>query len=38
MKSETGTFLVAVGAAHLIGRDSVFEMLKPLGFAAERVQ
>ena len=38
MKTEAGTFLVAVGAAHLIGRDSVIEMLKPLGFTAERVQ
>ncbi|HOY78186.1 MAG TPA: TraB/GumN family protein [Hyphomonadaceae bacterium] len=38
MKSETGTFLVAVGAAHLIGKDSVIEMLKPMGHAAERVQ
>ncbi len=38
LKSETGTFLVAVGAAHLIGRDSVIEMLKPLGHPAERVQ
>lgn len=38
MKSETGTFLIAVGAAHLIGNDSVIEMLKPTGYAAERVQ
>lgn len=38
MKSETGTFLVAVGAAHLIGKDSVIEMLKPLGYTAERIQ
>jgi len=38
MKSEPGTFLVAVGAAHLIGKDSVVEMLKPLGHVAERVQ
>lgn len=38
MKSETGTFLVAVGAAHLIGKDSVIEMLKPRGYAADRVQ
>lgn len=38
MKAETGTFLVAVGAAHLIGKDSVIEMLKPLGRNAERVQ
>jgi uncharacterized protein YbaP (TraB family) len=38
MKNETGTFLIAVGAAHLIGKDSVLEMLKPLGYAAERIQ
>ncbi len=38
MKSETGTFLVAVGAAHLVGKDSVLEMLKPMGYTAERVQ
>lgn len=38
MKSETGTFLVAVGAAHLIGKDSVIEMLRPMGHVAERVQ
>lgn len=38
MKSESGTFLIAVGAAHLIGKDSVIEMLKPLGHVAERVQ
>jgi len=38
MSSESGTFLVAVGAAHLIGKDSVIELLKPLGHVAERVQ
>lgn len=38
MKSESGTFLIAVGAAHLIGKDSVIEMLKPLGYSEERVQ
>lgn len=38
MKSETGTFLVAVGAAHLIGKDSVIAMLEPLGYRAERIQ
>jgi len=38
MKSETGTFLIAVGAAHLIGKDSVIAMLEPLGYRAERVQ
>jgi uncharacterized protein YbaP (TraB family) len=38
MKSEPGVFLVAVGTAHLIGNDSVIEMLKPLGYNADRVQ
>jgi uncharacterized protein len=38
LKSETGTFLVAVGAAHLVGKDSVIEMLAPMGDVAERVQ
>jgi uncharacterized protein YbaP (TraB family) len=38
MKKEAGTFLVAVGAAHLVGKDSLLEMLKPIGHAAERVQ
>ena len=38
IKSETGTFFVAVGAAHLIGKDSVQEKLKPLGHAAERLE
>jgi uncharacterized protein YbaP (TraB family) len=38
IKSEPGTFLVAVGAAHLIGKDSVFEMMKQLGYVAERVE
>ena len=38
MKSEPGTFLVAVGAAHMLGKDSVIEMLKPKGYIAERVQ
>jgi uncharacterized protein YbaP (TraB family) len=38
MDTEAGTFLVAVGAAHLVGPDSVLEMLKPLGHTATRVQ
>lgn len=38
LKSETGTFLVAVGAAHLVGKDSVIEMLASKGDVAERVQ
>lgn len=38
MKSESGTFLIAVGAAHLLGKDSVLEMLRPLGYTVDRVQ
>lgn len=38
MKTEPGVFLVAVGAAHLLGKDSVIGMLKPLGYVAKRVQ
>jgi uncharacterized protein YbaP (TraB family) len=38
VKTETGTFFIAVGAAHLMGKDSVIEMLKPLGHAAQRVE
>jgi uncharacterized protein YbaP (TraB family) len=38
IKTEPGTFFVAVGTAHLIGKDSVFEMLKPLGYTVERVE
>ena len=35
---EAGTFFIAVGAAHLVGKDSVLEMLKPLGHPATRVE
>jgi uncharacterized protein len=38
VKGEAGTFFIAVGAAHLIGKDSVIEKLKPLGHTAERVE
>jgi uncharacterized protein len=38
IKTEPGTFFVAVGAAHLIGKDSVIAKLAPLGHAAERVE
>ncbi len=38
MKSEGGTFLVAVGAAHLVGKDSVIEMLRVMGYPAARIQ
>lgn len=37
MRSEPGTFLIAVGAAHLLGKDSVLELLKKRGYIAERV-
>jgi uncharacterized protein YbaP (TraB family) len=36
--TEAGTFFIAVGAAHLVGEDSVIEMLKPLGHIAERIE
>lgn len=36
--AEAGTFFIAVGAAHLMGKDSIIEMLEPLGHAAERVE
>jgi uncharacterized protein YbaP (TraB family) len=38
IRTEPGTFFVAVGTAHLIGKDSVFEMMRPLGYAVERVE
>jgi len=38
VKGEPGTFFIAVGAAHLVGKDSVIEKLKPFGLAAERVE
>ena len=38
VKTEPGTFFVAVGAAHLIGKDSVQEQLKPLGYTTERLE
>lgn len=38
MKDESGTFFIAVGAAHLIGDDSVIEMLRPLGHTTQRVE
>ena len=36
--AEAGTFFIAVGAAHLVGKDSVIAMLKPIGHTAERVE
>ena len=36
MAEEEGTFLVAVGAAHLVGEDSVQAMLEDAGYAATR--
>ena len=38
IKTEPGTFFVAVGAAHLIGKDSVIAQLAPMGHTAERVE
>jgi uncharacterized protein len=38
LKDETGTFFVAVGAAHLIGKDSVIAKLGPLGHSVGRVE
>ncbi len=38
LDAETGIFFVAVGAAHLIGDDSVQRQLETLGVTAERVQ
>jgi hypothetical protein len=38
IKSEPGTFFIAVGAAHLTGKDSVIAKLVPLGYTAERVE
>ena len=38
MYEEEGTFFVAVGAAHLMGDDSVVTMLQQNGFTAERIQ
>ena len=37
MDQETGAFFIAVGAAHLIGKDSVIAMLPPVGHTAERI-
>jgi uncharacterized protein YbaP (TraB family) len=38
IKSEPGTYFIAVGAAHLIGKDSVIEKLKPIGHTSARVE
>lgn len=35
MADEAGTFLIAVGAGHLAGEDSVAEMLRARGYAVE---
>jgi uncharacterized protein YbaP (TraB family) len=36
--AQPGTILVAVGAGHLAGKESVIEMLKKQGFTARRLQ
>jgi uncharacterized protein YbaP (TraB family) len=38
MRTETGTLLVAVGAGHLLGPDSVIVLMERLGYRADRVQ
>jgi uncharacterized protein len=38
IKGEPGTFFIAVGAAHLTGKDSVIAMLGPAGYAVERIE
>ncbi len=38
MRSETGVFLVAAGAGHMLGLDSVLVMVERLGHRAVRVQ
>ncbi len=38
IRTEPGTFFIAVGGAHLIGDDSVFEKLRPLGYTAKRIE
>lgn len=38
MRTEAGAFLVAVGAGHLLGEDSVIVLMERLGYRAERVQ
>ncbi|MEM1105565.1 MAG: TraB/GumN family protein [Pseudomonadota bacterium] len=35
LEAEAGTFLIAVGAAHLAGDDSVVEMLRAAGYTVE---
>ena len=38
MRNESGVFLVAVGAGHLLGADSVLSQMERLGHPATRVQ
>ncbi|MFC7290668.1 TraB/GumN family protein [Hirschia litorea] len=38
IEKEEGVFFIAVGAAHLVGKDSVVSMLKDAGISVTRVQ
>lgn len=38
IKTQPGTYFVAVGTAHLIGKDSVVARLGPLGYKPERIE
>jgi len=37
LRTEAGTFVIAVGAGHLLGPDSVLRMMETLGYRPERV-
>jgi uncharacterized protein YbaP (TraB family) len=38
LRNETGVFMIAVGAGHLLGADSVLALMERLGHAPVRVQ
>jgi uncharacterized protein YbaP (TraB family) len=38
IKTQPGTYFIAVGAAHLAGKDSVIAKLTPLGYTVERLE